>query len=339
MTQEREHHPFGFSRLDKLSHCLHFEGKPAGKPAARGTDIHTDIEAVVKGEKSPSSVSIELSAARVKTWLPTILSIEDKFSLLGRNFEELTFGYPDYIGEDEEGNLVVLDIKSGSQPPESYRLQLTAIALAAMDEYEQESCKCVLVYTDSGEDYAFDVTYAEAQEAIYPLFERIANHHNEPPQENDFCNWCAKKSTCPVWVTPAQSVAVMEESSLDLPTFSKEWILASPENAAKFWTAYKKFTGLVESWEVDDKIKAWLGEGKAVPGWKTQTRKGRQSVDTDKVLSLVVPEIGLAHSSKFLTVKPKELQETWAKFTSNPLPVEITEGESTVSLVAAKGGK
>ena len=121
--------------------------------------------------------------------------------------------------------------------------------------------------------------------------------------------------------------------------FSKEAILANPETASRFWSAYKKFTSLVEEWEVDEKLKGWIAVGETTPGWKTQTRKGRQSVDSEAVLREVVGKIGHAKASGFVTIKVTDLVKTWGAFTTEPLPVEIIEGEPTTVLVAEKGGK
>jgi len=337
MSAERTHHELGYSKLDKLNACLHFLGKPAGPSAKRGTDKHDSVEVIMRGGVSYDEVS-QNAAKRIKSHVPKVLSIEEKLPLVIA-FEEISYGYADYVGRGADGKLVVVDLKTGSQPPESYRLQLTALALAAMDKYDEQTARCVLVYADSEDDYTFEVVREEAEEQIAALYERIARKQNEAPAECQYCSWCARKAECPVWVKPIKTIVAMDEAA-DIADagFSKEAILASPETAARFWNAYKKFTSVVDEWEVDGKIKEWIAAGTDVPGFKTQTRKGRQSIDAEKFLATVLKGMGIAKVAEFITVSPKVIQ-AWAKFTTEPFPVEVTEGESTVSLVAIKGGK
>jgi RecB family exonuclease len=339
MSAERQHHELGYSRWDKLNECLHFKGKPVGKAAKRGTDIHDEVEAIIKGGEAKSDVALK-AAARIKRHLPKILSIEEQLPIIDEDFNEVAFGYADYVGRDEKGNLTVLDLKTGSQPAESYRLQLIGLAFSAMESRVEDLCKCVLVYADSDEDFVFWITKEEAKEIAWDLITRYQNKHQEAPQENSYCGWCANKATCPVYVKPVTALVAMDEAqAIKEAGFSREAILANPETASRFWSAYKKFTSLVEEWEVDTKLKEWISEGKEVPGYKIQNRKGRQSVDAEQVLLHVVKKMGAAKAAPFITVSASSLQKEWAAFTTEPLPVEITEGEATTSLVAAKGGK
>jgi len=345
MSAERPHHELGYSRWDKLapesiggSGCLHFKGKPAGKAAKRGTNIHDEVQKIMEGGFSDNPVAIA-AAARVKGCFDEITSIEEKLVIQDDNFDEVAFGYADYIGWDRE-QLVVADLKTGSQPPDSYRLQLTGLAYAAMEEYGAKSCRCILVYADSEETPHFEVTYTEAKEASMELIAAYKNRENEAPSENSYCGWCANKAHCPVFQKPIRSLLAIDEAAdIAAAGFSKEAILANPETASRFWGAYKKFVTLVEEWEVDGQMKAWITAGETVPGYKIQTRKGRQLVDTESVLREVVGKIGHKKAASFVTIKVTDLVKTWEGFTTEPLPVQITEGEPTTVLVAAKGGK
>jgi len=339
MSAERSHHALGYSKLDKLNACLHFAGKPVGKAAKRGTDKHDLVEGHIKGTEVSYDPYIISAANRIKGYVPEILSVEEKLPLV-IDFDEVSYGYADYVGRDDAHGLVVVDLKTGSQPASSYRLQLTALALAAMDVYGDTSCKCVLVYADSEDDFSFEVTREEAEEEIKALWTRIENKENEAPAENSYCGWCANKEHCPVFTKPIKSLLAIDEAAeIQASGFSKEAILANPETASRFWGAYKKFTSLVEEWEVDGKLKQWIAQGETIPGYKVQTRKGRQSVDTESVLREVVGKIGHKKAASFVTISATSLVKEWAAFTSEPLPVEIIEGEVSVSLVAAKGGK
>jgi hypothetical protein len=286
----------------------------------------------MEGGVESFDINIIRAAKRILAHISKVLSIEEQLPIVDDEFSEVAFGYADYVGRDEEGNLVVVDLKTGSQPAESYRLQLTGLAYAAMEQYEETQCKCVLVYSDSDEDFAFEITLDEAKETSWGLITRF-KAKAENPQECSYCGWCAKRKECPVWVMPARETITLAEQKLD---FTQEDALVRPE---AYMDAFKKLEGIFEDWGIKEALKAKLEAGTAVPGWKLQTRKGAASVaSVEEVLNHVVKELGFAKSADFLKVDAGKMSKAWGAFTSNPLPVEIVTGEGTTALVQDKKG-
>lgn len=340
MSAERPHHELGYSRWDKLNECLHFKGKPVGEAAKRGTDHHDATEGHIRfilnvdGGVQSFDENIIRTAKRILSYFidQEVDYIEPKLSIQDDEFNEVAFGYADYIGAGSGYQLVVLDLKTGSQPPESYRLQLTGLAYAAMEKYDHTDCKCVLVYADSDEDFVFEITLEEAKEVAWGLINRV-KAKAEGPKENQFCTWCAKRMECPVWTLPAaEAITPVREKLL----FTQDDALERPE---AYMDAFKKLEGIYESWGIKEALKAKLDAGIPVPGWKQQTRKGTASVaSVEEVLLNVLPAIGFAKGADFLKVDAAKLQKAWASFTSNPLPVDIIVGEGTTALVQDKKG-
>lgn len=323
------------SKLDKLNECLHFEGKPAGPAAKRGTEIHEKLAEAFKRREAPKDPLLLRAYNRAKGYLARIDGIEEKVQLLNDSLEQVTFGTADLYGRSGNDTLVLVDFKSGSQPAASYYHQMAAYALMLMEQEDEESCTAVIIPVDDedNEAFAIDFTRESAAEVIWPLIERV-KAKDENPRENQFCNWCAKRSQgCPVWNLPAaEALAPVREKLL----FTQEDALTHPE---AYMDAFKKLEGIFEDWGIKEALKAKLESGIAVPGWKLQTRKGSQSVsDVEEVLLKVVKAVGTTKASQFLKVDAGKMVKVWESFSSDPLPVEVTQGEGTTALVQDKKG-
>jgi hypothetical protein len=179
-----------------------------------------------------------------------------------------------------------------------------------MEREGQTSAVSVIVGIDSGEDHFTTWDHEKTRQLVDGIIYRV-NAKNEQPRENKYCGWCAKRPTCPVWLPDAESALTVMPS---MPaTLTRDWILASPENAGRFLTAYKRLQAIVEKdMDVAGYVKSTLEAGTPVAGWKLQTRKGAERLDT------------------------KAVKARWKELTDEPIPATI--GEASVSLVEDKGG-
>jgi CRISPR/Cas system-associated exonuclease Cas4 (RecB family) len=307
---EKKHHPFGPSKTDKSNECIPFEGKATvGKAAHRGSDIHLDTTDHLEGKRISTDPAILRTVDRIKKQIAEIQGIEQMMDVPGRAFETLTFGTLDVWGWDATKKLVILDIKTGVQPVSSYVYQLSCYALASMELTGETECRCVIVPhdDDDNEAWSFETTLEECRQLIYALFDRI-HKGVEPPKKNRYCNWCAKQATCSEWVDPATAALTLVDA---LPErINAEWIMASPANKGTALTLLKSLEGIFDSLGVKDSLKADLEAGVTVSGWKLQTRKGSERLDT------------------------KAVKKRWAELTDEPIPSTISE--ATVSLVSSK---
>lgn len=318
-----DHHPHGPSTLPKLAKCIHFKGKEtASEAASRGTMLHAQIADRLNFSGSPSRAPHAEAEAlrgveRLHKIMEEVMGVEEKFSLLDDNLNELTFGTIDawgYSEDDEKKTLTVVDFKSGAMiaGPQAYTEQLAAYALMVMDAEDKPECRVVIIPLDD-EETEFHIarfTREEAEDIVLPIFERL-KAGSEEPQENDGCNWCARRETCQVWLKPAEATLTLVEA---IPaTITREWIEASPQNAGIALSAFKKLEGIFDDLGVKDRIKSALESGEEVPGWKLQKRKGSERLDT------------------------KAIKARWSELTDEPIPATISE--DTVSLVAERRGK
>jgi hypothetical protein len=331
------HHPtLSPSSLDKKNECIKHVGKPAGAAAKRGNEkVHEPLADAFLRREKPTDPLLARAWDRAKKHIARVDGVETELQLLDDELNQITFGTCDLWGRAEDGSLLLIDWKSGVQPASSYFYQMAAYSLMLMDAEGEDSCRSIIIPVDNDEDEAFilDFTRESAGEAIWPLIERI-KANTEGPKENQFCNWCAKRKECPVWVLPAsEAITPVREKLL----FTESDALERPE---QYMDAFKKLEGIFESWGIREALKAKLEAGIPVPGWKLQTRKGAASVSSvEEVLMNVLPAIGFAKGADFLKVDVSKMQKAWASFSSNPLPVEIVTGEGTAALVQAKGGK
>ena len=324
------------SKLDKLNECLHFEGKPVGPAAKRGTEIHEKLADAFHRRETPADPLLLRAYNRAKAYIARVDAIEEKVQLLNDQLEQVTFGTADLYGRGENDKLTLVDFKSGSQPASSYYHQMAAYALMLMDQEDEKECTAVIIPVDDDENEAFaiDFTREGASEVVWPLINRV-KAKEENPRENQFCNWCAKRKECPVWTMPAaEAITPVREKLL----FTESDALERPE---QYMDAFKKLEGIFESWGIREALKSKLEAGIPVPGWKLQTRKGASSVnDVEAVLREVVERIGYAKASKFVSIKASEMVKAWSAYTSGDLPagVEVIEGEGTTALVQDRKG-
>ena len=296
------------SAFPKMKECIHYVSNPVSGPAAqRGTLLHKQISDHLLNGSKIEDAGAAAALERAREYIPKIAGVEQRLALMDEDFAEVTFGTADIWGY-HDSDLILVDFKSGSQDPRSYREQMAVYALMLMDREQKDSCISLVVGIDSGEDYSEAWSFEEAEQVVWSIIERV-RAGTEAPRENDACTWCYIRENCPVWKKPAeQALALLPEESI---VFTREWILASPENAARFLTAYKKLEAIVEKdLKVSEVVKAALEAGSPVPGWKLQARQGSLSLDTPAV------------------------RKAWAALTSDPIPEKV--GKPSVSLVQAK---
>jgi hypothetical protein len=347
-----DHHPYGPSTLPKLAKCVHFlGGKAAGEAAGRGTMLHQQIADTLNFSGSPSKAPHAEPEAlrgvnRLYKLINALRGVEQKFSLLNEDLEELNFGTIDAWGysseEDENGEkiLTIVDFKSGAMiaGPEAYTEQLACYGLMLMDHEQVDYCQVAIIPLDDTETEYHIATFTrqEAESIVLPIFERLKDG-SQQPQESDGCNWCARRESCSVWVKPAETALTVVDA---LPvTISRKWIEASPQNAGMALQALKKLEAIFKDLAVSDKVKDAIEAGEEVPGWRLQNRKGSESVDAEEVLLKVLKGMGIAKLAPFLKVDVKGLQKAWADFTTEPFPCAITEGAGTISLVQERRAK
>jgi hypothetical protein len=322
-----DHHPFfAPSKLPALSQCLHYENKEAESPEAdEGDSVHAAAADLLTRQEQLFATDPGIHrkavwlAMMVKRILANIVGVENRLEITGNKGEPITYGHVDAWGYDREGCLTLIDHKRSVH--RDMTPQFAAYALGLMQARRAPHCRAiVLCYSEQSQiDYYF--TLEEAQGIVWDLYTKAINKQLYPPRENEFCSWCAKRPTCPVWTQPANKTMeiVGKEALSPLTNYASsdplvpimerlELLKEDPEQLGLFYDGWCKAEALVKDAGLKERIKELLEKDiDSVPGWTLQERKGRKVTDTSM------------------------LKQCWEDNMDSPLP--LTELRPTVALV------
>ncbi len=338
------HHPHGPSWMNAGSACIWYRSKPGGPATERGTRIHETIAKVLRDGGAwttqtgnpDDDAAIDFALATAKEYLRHIDGVE-RLLELREGDRTLTFGTLDAYGRSHTGDLTILDWKTGAR--RDHRPQAAAYALLAMDAAGENEAEVVFVYLDERVPVVHHFTRTQAEGAVLRILDRVRDG-NEPPTINQWCGFCADRHKCPAWRVPgASALAVVDEDLSELFVGGLERIKKDPEAAGKWWSRWKMVERLVEDADFPTAIREHLEDGKPVPGFKLQQRKGRSSIDPAEWLTKIAPLAG-AEAAAMISVSAASVAKWWQRVRNDePMPVQVIEAPATTCVVANTGGE
>lgn len=118
-------------------------------------------------------------------------------------------GILDRIDENETGDLVVTDYKTGKAPPERYALPaffaLKIYALLTRRHFGRAPAELRLLYLNGPTLYSLEVTDRQLDamerqiQALWQAIQRALERESFPPRPSRLCDWCSFQEICPAF--------------------------------------------------------------------------------------------------------------------------------------------
>lgn len=270
----RRHHPtLPPSAFPALAECPQYKPSgEAGQAAIRGTRIGATVEQVLAGRQTDQAYSVQELRYKYKEeeeeigWIvETVralypdgtadLEIENEITLLDDDFQEVTFGTPDYY---KGGHLS--DLKTGER--RDYRRQMAVLSLGLMVRDGLTRMRVTLIWSKFRDTEAWEWSMEEAAALVWPVVESV--RAGGAARVNKYCSWCGKRETCAKRVEAVNTLPVGLIESKDLGSFLATMTADERGNFLRTVKAARKYledadAAIVEWFMADPKAHAMTG--------------------------------------------------------------------------------
>ena len=197
----------------------------------RGNDEHVNLFNSIEEEREWGQEGLNLLHNYLKLENPQTLEPLEQERWVRGSIEDLNLrGILDRMDEDKDGNLVIVDYKSGKSPLAKYKeprfFALKLYALLIRDELGVTPVELKLIYLKNSTIHTLKVSDAmldEAKVEILKIWEDIKKafeENNFPATKNNLCkDWCYYKPICPLFNDDApntDSLQKIEDRILEL---------------------------------------------------------------------------------------------------------------------------
>ena len=174
----------------------------------RSDDEHVNLFANVEEEKEWGVDALNLLANYLTLENPQEIEPLEKERWVRGSLEDLNLrGILDRMDRDKDGNLIIIDYKSGKAPVAKYKeprfFAMKLYALLIKDELGEMPKELKLIYLKNSTIHTLQVeeeTLTNAKEEIMEIWSNIKKAYKEnsfPAIKNTLCDWCYYKPICP----------------------------------------------------------------------------------------------------------------------------------------------
>jgi len=170
-------------------------------------------------EMELDSLGVQSLAADVAKYIRTYFSMENPAEITSEGIEiamdvdmggYILRGILDRLDRDNEGNLIIVDYKTGKVPQDRYKdsalLPAKIYAYLCEKHLGERPTKIRLLYVQFGKELVVDITddhVAYAEKRVRDAWEKIEMWYEAqffPPIRNNLCEkWCSFKDICPLF--------------------------------------------------------------------------------------------------------------------------------------------
>lgn len=185
----------------------------------RSTDEYQDLFASVDDERQWGVDSMSLLANYFTVEDPALVEPLDRELDMLEDLDGIVIrGILDRIDRDPDGNLIIIDYKTGKAPPERYALgsffALKIYALLIRRRLNETPAEVRLMYLNGPTMYrlAIDDHQLDAMDrqlrALWSAIERAIDTDRFPPRPGKLCNWCSFQDICPAMQSAPEPVQI-----------------------------------------------------------------------------------------------------------------------------------
>lgn len=176
----------------------------------RGSEEFADLFETVEEERSWGVDSMELLRNYFTVEDPTNTHPADRELDMLEDLDGMVIrGILDRIDETPDGDLVILDYKTGKAPPERYAMPaffaLKIYALLIRKRTGKTPIELRLMYLTGPTEYRLPVNdqqldaIDQSLRALWATINKAIETDNFPAKKNNLCGWCSFQNICPAW--------------------------------------------------------------------------------------------------------------------------------------------
>lgn len=194
------------------------------------------------------------------------------------------------------------DLKSGQV--RNYMEQMAAYALAFMVAHFETKWTAHLLFCDQREFITLEFTLEEARAIVEDVI-ASAKAPDRQATPCQYCSWCGLAETCQARL----DLAAVAHVALSVRE-GFQAILDNPPKLLEFLAACKALEDFEKLGK--ERMKTYLQGGRAMPGWKMQSRRGNEFVDPVTIASFFpdLPPLNLA--AAYGTMSGEKFRRLWA---------------------------
>jgi uncharacterized protein YdbL (DUF1318 family) len=252
---------------------------------------------MLAGDKSAISELTEQRDIDAATWgVEELMRLADgaKVETDETKLKVITLGMTHEGTEDARASRICtsFDFKTGQVY--DYEAQAAAYSYGNMEREFADEWTFHLLFTDQKLVVTHHFNLAEAKAIVERILAK-ATDPNKKPESCQYCQWCAKKSTCVEVVGPVTETQALVASEVSIDTIKAE-LLADPARLGAFLKKANIFKKELWDWAKDE-AKRQIEAGNAVDGFRLVKVK-----DSETFPIAVVAEAAQATQATYLEI-------------------------------------